>query len=242
MDILNGWQNLKSSFLYLVYPPKCVNCNEITTHDQPWLCSHCLSLLELINPEERCFSCFGSRNADHSKHCKNCREGHTLFTGIGAAFDYIGPAAALIKRLKYGNQPYLAEGLGAFLVAQFTHLNWPLPDVIIPVPLSLTHWFDRGYNQSALLAGEMSKILMIPVWDVLQRESGDYSQAGLTLAQRKSLEGKRFTLRKGFSLEDKTVLLVDDVITSGSTLNKCAEVLAQGCPASLYALACCRAL
>jgi ComF family protein len=161
---------------------------------------------------------------------------------VGAAFDYLGPAATLIKKLKYGNQPHLAAGAAAFLVAQLDRLEWPLPHAIVPVPLSLTHWIDRGYNQSQLIAEKMSEFLNVPVLNVLKRYSGDYSQAGLSLSQRRELEGKSFKLKNSFPIRDKTLLVIDDVMTSGSTLRKCGEALLEGYPGDLYGLAFCRAV
>ena len=235
-------KQLKHSFLHLVFPSYCLHCEELTSHDQSFLCSSCLTLLELIDPDQRCSACFGQKDPSLGRRCTDCLKEYSIFKGVGAAFDYIGPAASLIKKLKYANQPYLAEGAGAFLVAQWDRLNWPVPDVIIPVPLSFTHWVNRGYNQSALLAEHMSLLLNVPVWDALYRKSGDFSQAALSLSQRKSLGSDRFLLKKNYCLEDKVILLLDDVMTSGSTLKRCAEVLAEGYPTSLYALVFSRAL
>lgn len=144
--------------------------------------------------------------------------------------------------MKYGDQPHLAKGAGAFLAMQFIQLQWPIPDLVIPVPMSFTHWFDRGYNQSELLARQFAQIIGVPCQNGLKRHSGDYSQAGLTLTQRKELNSERFCLRENQNLTDKTILLVDDVMTSGSTLRKCAEVLFEMYPQSIYALTFCRAL
>jgi ComF family protein len=239
-SIDRAFKALRRSFLHLVFPVHCLHCNELICHDAPLFCCACLTLLELINPTGRCCACFGPRDAIKGKRCNNCLEGYSIFKGIGAAFDYVGPAASLVKKLKYGNQPQLAQGAAAFLVMQWGQLNWPIPDAIVPVPLAFTHWIGRGYNQSALLAEHMGSLLKVPVWDVLRRESGDFSQASLSLVQRRALEGKRFKLTKGHLLADKRLLLLDDVMTSGSTLQRCAEVLAEGCPASLYGLAFCR--
>lgn len=156
-----------------------------------------------------------------------------------AALEYVGPATTLIKCLKYSKQSYLAKGGGAILMAQFDRLGWPLPDAIVPVPLAWTHFLIRGYNQSALLAKEMAHLLNLPVWEALKRISGDYSQAALNLKQRKQLTLKNFKLKKGFPIADKTLLLIDDIMTSGSTLHRCAEALAKGLPARLYALTLC---
>jgi ComF family protein len=234
-------KKVKNSFLHLVYPLHCLHCEELLAPDQPLFCQSCAFLLEMINPEERCPSCFNLIQ-EEALVCLQCRKNPPLFSQMGAVFDYVGPAASLIKKLKYSNQPHLAKGAGAFLVAQFEHLKWPLPDAIIPVPLSFTHWIDRGYNQSALLAEQVANLLQVPVWQALQRRSGDYSQAGLTLAQRQTLEGKHFKLQNTYELADKTLLLIDDVMTTGSTLKRCAEVLIEACPLQLYALTFCRAV
>lgn len=198
----------------------------------------CASLLELIDPNERCPFCFGRDYAPLSKRCGTCVHGERLYYRMAAAFDYRGPAASMIKRLKYGQQPYLAKGLSSFLAVQFDQLKWPFPDAIVPVPLSFTHWLERGYNQSALLAEELSVYLQVPVWDILKRKSGDYSQAGLALTQRKQISSS-FSLKRDHQLQDKTILVIDDTMATGSTLQRCAEVLAEGYPARLYALTVC---
>jgi predicted amidophosphoribosyltransferase len=76
----------------------------------------------------------------------------------------------------------------------------------------------------------------------LIRKSGDYSQAGMDRKQRKTLTRDTLLLKKGHDLRDKRILLIDDVMTTGSTLQRCAEVLYEGCPAEVYALTFCRAI
>lgn len=243
---MRQWLNkLKDSFLHLLYPPHCLHCKQLISHAQPLYCDTCASLCEFINPSECCPVCFGPADdyTAESNRCLSCKgQPALLFCQMGAVFDYLGPAASLIKKLKYANQPYLAKGAGAFLAAQFQRLEWPVPDAIIPVPLSFTHWLDRGYNQSELLANSLADFLQVPVWKALKRRSGDYSQAGLTWSQRQALASKKFKLKKNYSLQDKTLLLIDDVMTTRSTLYRCAEILLEGCPSRLYALTLCRTL
>ncbi len=160
---------------------------------------------------------------------------------MGAAFDYDGPAASLVKCLKYGNQYYLARGMASFLMVQFDRLKWPMPDVLIPMPIAFTHWLERGYNQSTLLAEEMGRLLQRPVWNTLKRRSGDFSQAALNLEQRKEVNNQHFQVKKGFPLQGKILLIIDDVMTSGLTLKSCTEILYLEDPAALYALTFCRA-
>ncbi|MFI5344014.1 MAG: ComF family protein [Chlamydiales bacterium] len=231
---------MKNSLQHLFYPSQCLHCHDLTSPDSSLLCEACASLLELINPEERCPVCFDLQKSHSTHECRSCRGQPSLLYRIGAAFDYIGPAATLIKKLKYANQPHLARGLAAFLIAQYDQLDWPLPDAFIPVPLSFSHWLERGYNQSSLIAEEMGRLLGLPVWHALKRRSGDFSQAGLTLAQRKELNGQPFKLRKKYSLQNRTFILIDDVMTSGTTLRKCAECLMEASPACVYALTVCK--
>ena len=75
---------------------------------------------------------------------------------------------------------------------------------------------------------------------VLKRKSGDYSQAGLSKKQRMDLKGETFIFKTGHDLEDKVILLIDDVMTTGSTLRRCAEALQGGHPKSIYALVLCK--
>lgn len=206
------------------------------------LCKSCTLELELIDPKERCPFCFSTEFSQERKRCATCQNRESQLYRTAAAFDYIGPAASIVRKLKYSNQPYLAEGASAFLVAQWAQLEWPLPDLIVPVPISYTHWLVRGYNQSALLAEGVAKLLDRPVHSPLKRLSGDYSQAGMDLKQRKALKKSTLTLDKRHQLYDKRILLIDDVMTTGSTLERCAEVLAEGCPTEIYALTFCRAV
>ncbi|MDP1880668.1 MAG: ComF family protein [Parachlamydiaceae bacterium] len=230
----------QQSLFHLLYPNQCLHCRVLLPSDFKVLCDSCSVLLELIDSTLRCPTCFNELHEEHAFTCQECIQHPSPFYRIGSVFDYEGPASTLVKRLKYGNQPYLAKGMGSLFVAQWHNLNWPLPDMIVPVPLSMTHWLERGYNQSELLAQEIGKIFNRPVSKVLTRKLGDYSQAALSMELRKTLEKTTFVLKKGSQLEGKTILLIDDVLTSGSTLRRCGEVLIEGNCGLLYGMTFCR--
>lgn len=232
------YSSIKNSFLHLIYPPHCIHCEEATTYPQSFFCSGCVSLLEIIDTHERCSSCFSFLSHEAGK-CPNCKNKDILFEGIASVFDYLGPPASLVKKIKYANHPFLAEGAAGFLVAQWERLNWPIPDALIPVPISFLKLMDRGFNQCELLANEMSKLMDVPVWKALSRKNGDYSQAGLDLVQRKKLRNNNIRFNKKYNVTDKTLLIIDDVLTTGTTLRCCGEVLIEGMPAKLYALTVC---
>ncbi len=198
--------------------------------------------MELIDPIERCPYCFSPTYCPEERVCPDCQKRAPVLDRIASAFDYVGPAATMLKQLKYGQQKHLARGCSAYLAAQFLRLDWPMPDVIIPVPIALNHWIQRGYNQCDLLAIHLGEYLKCPVVHALRRKSGDFSQAGLKQNQRLQLSGTSFDLKPGYSFNDKTILLVDDVLTTGSTLRKCSEQLFGTYPKAVYGLTLCRAI
>lgn len=226
----------------LLYPPICLHCRNLNGQAQHPLCEECVCLLEPIDHLERCSYCFAPHELLEKGPCHSCRKLDQILHGVSSVFDYVGPAASLVKRLKYANQPYLAKGCGAYMAAQFLKMEWPFPDLIIPVPTTFGRQINRGYNQSYLLSNSLAELLKCSVKEALVREDGDYSQAGLSHAQRLLLSGKTIKLKKNQELQDKCILLVDDVLTTGSTLKKCAEALREECPAKIYAMTFCRAL
>lgn len=235
-------KKLAKAFAHLLYPPLCLHCRSTLSSEVSIFCQLCLDMMQLIDPAERCPLCFSSDFDPQTYFCAECSRQSPLFDGIAAVFDYVGPASTLVRKMKYSDQPYLAKGAGAFMVTQLLRLEWQMPDYLIPVPLSFMHWLERGYNQSLLLCESIASLLQLPVVDTLRRKSGDFSQAALSRRQRMELEGKTFQLKPKVNLNDKTILLVDDVMTTGSTLRKCGEVLLEQCPAKIYCLVLCKTL
>lgn len=236
-------KGFKKSLLNLLYPPHCLHCTESLESVDQLICANCSSLMELLNPIEYCNQCFSNICLLDDGICKLCHHKKQLIKRSASCFEYVGPAASIIKKFKYANNPQLARGIAAFMAAQFVLLDWPKPDLIAPVPITLTHWFERGYNQSALIAEHLGELIDAPVEELLVRSSGDFSQAGLNREQRQQLKAVSFKLKPSREkLYDKTLLLVDDVYTTGSTLECCASALSGGFPSQIYALTFCRAM
>ncbi len=233
-------KTLAKACRYLVYPPRCIHCQNPAVDEGRDLCQACSSLISLIDPANRCQHCV--KEIDPGKRlCADCSRSPNLLTAVASACDYEGPMISLICALKYGNQPRLAKSIAALMAAQLLSLDWPLPDMIVPVPISWMRRLDRGYNQCELLAEELSLFLDRPVATPLRRRCGDWSQAGLTHEQRATLTGKNFYLAKDTVLYDKTILLVDDVLTTGSTLKCCSQIIADAYPEKIFALTATRA-
>ena len=146
----------------------------------------------------------------------------------------------MIKKLKYSSQYGLAQSAGAFMAAFLLKNSWPSPDVIIPVPISLSHWLNRKYNQSELLGRSMAQFLHCPVQNALTRSSLDYSQAALSSEKRANEKNISIQLKGKQNLRDKVLLLVDDVLTTGATLEACAKALQEDSPTHIFALTFCK--
>lgn len=229
-------RTLVQSLTWLVYPPSCLHCDEPLSDPMRVMCDGCSNLLDLLDPSTRCYHCFGLAPENE---CEECISKPVPWHGVAAVFEYIGPAASLVKTLKYRNQPFLAKAAAAFLAAQITRLHWPLPQVIVPVPMPWLRKMTRGYNQAELIANELAIFLQRPVVQALKRTVGAFSQAGLSVEQRQRLPAAHFELCD-VSVYGRTILLIDDVMTTGSTLQACAEALLAAEPSRLYALTVCR--
>lgn len=203
-----------------VYPPSCLHCGSLDLSENRHFCSSCL---ELFHPLRK-----GTVANPHP------------FDGVAASFDYLGPARTLVSCMKYQDMPYLAPVAAAYLALQLTSLSWPWPDIIIAVPQNFLRKMSRGYNQSALLAEELSKITGVPFCHALKRRGGGFSQAGLSYTMRRELSDRFFSLKRGVDLKGKNCLLIDDVVTTGSTISCCAQKLIEANPKALYALTVCR--
>jgi competence protein ComFC len=221
-----------TALLRLLFPPLCLHCQKITGSPRKRLCSDCVELLELLVLEGRCAYCFSA------KSCV-CIDRPPILKKVAAAFDYYGPAASLVRALKYGNRPYLAKDAAAFMLVQWHKLGWERPSCIVPVPQSFMHGLSRGYNQSLLIAQALGALLECPVENILKRSSCTLSQTGQDAKQRKKLSPDAFLWKKHKDISDQTLLLVDDVMTTGTTLNHCAATLQEGFPAGVYALTFC---
>jgi len=201
-----------------------------------------MSHLELIHPATRCPRCFSDEIVHNKKRCFTCfekREKQTI-DYVASCFDYMGPIETVVQEFKYNDSPYLAKSLGAFLFLQFTALQWPKPDYITFIPHTVLRKIKRGYNQSELLAKELSKYLERPVVPFLKKEGAHLQQTKLERKGREELRSTLFSSKLGTTIEDKVILLIDDVLTTGTTLMRAGEILQSGYPKRLYALTLCR--
>jgi ComF family protein len=222
--------------LNFVYPPICLACHALLPQGEETLCLHCLEQLELIDPSDRCSHCFGPAM---EPLCRDCRR-HRSPLQVAAAFVYDETASVLVKNLKFGGRVDLAPALAGYMAIQLERLMWTKPDLLVPVPMYWMRQLHRGYNQSYLLAIELQRLWGGSVRSVLARKGGESCQGGLNFRQRKALASSSFQVRSE-CVQDRTIYLIDDVATTGSTLIACAEALLCAGAREVRALTVCRA-
>lgn len=172
---------------------------------------------------------------DESGCCTLCRLGLQGFDAVYSYGSYEGPMRELIHLYKYGGVVPLAHYFGGLL-------SLALPreqrfDAIVPMPLHWRKRWQRGFNQSELLAREIARRWDVPVRHLLRRKRATVPQAGLTNAKRRANVQGAFALRRAGDLTGQRILLVDDVITTGATASACGRLLRRAGAAQITVLA-----
>lgn len=224
-----------SVVLDLIYPPRCELCEVALPRgrhaEARWLCDACLGSVRPIEPPfcSTCGEMFDGAITGPFR-CPNCADVRFSFEFAIAAVKAEGGARELVHRFKYQRALHL-RGVLAALLAKTLADPRIVPSlgsaVLVPVPLHHTRQRDREYNQARELCRELTRQAGLPTLDALRRVRSTTPQASLSRHQR--LENLRHAFAPAKwaqrALAGKTVLLVDDVLTTGTTTSECARVL-----------------
>lgn len=229
-------------FINILLPPRCIKCGEILSKHNG-LCPQCFAKIDLIS-EPYCYCCghpfIDTANVRFAKKqiCGNCLKEKThLFKMQRAAFIYDDNSKDLIIDFKFHDKTSSAEVLANMLFVAGKDIWAENPDYLIPVPLHKKRLHKRRYNQSALLCKFLSLKTMVPSdYFSLERVINTVPQVSLTGAKRKNNLKKAFRLKNPEKFKNKSVVLVDDVKTTGSTLRECAKVLHNAGAKNIYSL------
>jgi competence protein ComFC len=212
-----------------LFPRWCIGCGR----EGDFICPSCLKSLPRIKPP-LCPRC--GRPQLHAILCPSCAGWQAEIDGIRSPFRFDGVIRQAIHELKYRNLRAIA-GLFARLLNDYLVTN-PVPgEVVVAVPLHPKRLRERGYNQSQLLAQELAKLTKLPlIDDCLIRERHSLPQARTAnVVERRSNVANAFSCRDR-RLKGKPVLLIDDVSTSGATLDGCARALKKAGATSVWGL------
>lgn len=202
---------------------KCLVCGkEIDSDKKLSLCDKCLNKLPKINGSV-CFKCGEPVTVD-SKYCVHCKKELPEFTKCFAPYIFDGDVISLIHGLKYNGKIYYARTLSNLMLQSVLEQNIDV-DVVIPVPLNLRREGERGFNQSELLTVAFSEAGYKVDLAVVTRSKNTATQTHLTKKERKQNVEDAFVVTNKSKVKGKNVLLVDDVFTTGATINAIAKVL-----------------
>lgn len=170
--------------------------------------------------------------------CPNCAGERFSFEFAVCVVRSRGPVRELLHRLKYGREIWIARVLGELMVEGLgdARLAGRPIDGLVPVPLHAVRLREREFNQAELMARHVSRRAGIPVMDLLKRVRPTGTQTRLDRTERMQNLRNAFAPLKNAAVKDMSLLLVDDVLTTGSTLDACASVLLEQGAASVCAL------
>jgi len=219
LSLLAG--QLQEKFVDFLFPRRCVGCGKVGD----FLCVGCRQKLpRLLQPF--CQKC--GKPESSGVLCSSCWGRKTEIDGIRSVFRFEGVIRQAIHELKYRNLRAISGCLAMFM-ANYLEDNPVRGEVLVPVPLHSRRLRERGYNQSTLLARELGKLVVLPVIDnSLCRIKDSLPQARTT-----AIEERRDNVKGAFACRDealkaRNVILIDDVCTSGATLEACALALKAG--------------
>lgn len=205
--------------LDLIFPNRCPLCGEVINWKYEY-CQGCFDELPYTG-EEFCHGC-----GNISSSCI-CHRNENLFSRCYAAFYYLDSAkggVVYLKNTKNNVFPRLfAEKIRSDIEADPYEFK---ADFIVPVPMSKTKLRKRGFNQAEVLADALGQQLNIPICnDALVKSISFVAQHKLSATRRKTNASHLYSAGKNIDIKGKTVIIVDDVMTTGSTINSCAEIL-----------------
>ena len=227
------------------WPPTCLVCGEILTTKESLSCNSCLGSIRAH--QHVCKWC-GSSLAAHvdgisekpggreAGVCSDCRQALPPFAGARCYGPHLPPLSILLYHLKYRHRPDLARSLGALMTDVYLKQSWWEIDAIVAVPTTRWRMWRRGYNQAVLLARDVSQRTGIPLIGAgLFRRSGR-SQVGFAGQQRAQNVQGVFGCRDHRPFMHRTLMLIDDVYTTGATAKEVSQVLLAAGARRIYVL------
>jgi ComF family protein len=217
--------------LPFVLPSQCHCCDRPLEEGKKGFCADCFSQIRRLDPPfcSVCGAPFPSREVENHP-CGECVTKERYFSMARALGYYEGPLQEAIHRWKYRGMLSLTSFFGEWMAdALRRHWGGASPDILLPVPLHKHRLRERGFNQALLLAQDLSRRTGIPCGKrILRKEKPTLPQVNLGSSEREKGVRGAFQMTEKDRLKGKSILLVDDVYTTGATVNECSKVLIAG--------------
>ena len=223
-----GFKELAQAARDILLPLRCLTCGKgLQGCRKISYCEECLQDVRLIH-EPFCTICGTPfyKAAGESHLCGICLGKGWHFKRARAVVQYQGTIAEAVRSFKYNGRMHGITTFAAFTQEYFLHHPRPQPELILPVPLHPKKLRQRGFNQALILGrrlfpGDRDKIDP----HILARQKHTLPQAGLSGSERRRNVRNAFMLKQPEKIKNKRILLVDDVFTTGATVNECARIL-----------------
>lgn len=211
--------------LDLLWPRTCAVCRRPVDRPARHVCSDCVMRLPFVPRDGLCRRCGRAATALGGEFlCEDCRTRHPAFDRAASVFRFEGEARELVNAFKFRERLDVRDDFVDFLEATvLTRFKTEEIDVVTAIPSTLSHRLLRGFNPSAFLAEPLAKRLAKPYRDLLRRIGHPKHQSGLCEEERRTNVIGTFKARRGPT--GRTVLLIDDVMTTGATLSEAAKTL-----------------
>lgn len=223
-------EKLKSFGVYLkgiIFPRniKCIFCgDELNGTEANSTCNQCLHTLPYI--KNACPRCGGEISEENSGVCIDCKINNYHFKNAFAVFNYTDNVLNTIHKFKYSGKKYLAKPL-AEILAQYINSKNVLPDIVTFVPIHESKLKQRKFNQSELIAKEFCSLTGYSCLNLCSKVVSTTSQTNLSFSERKENVKDSFKLNKEYKpvIKNKTILIIDDIFTTGATTNEVCKTL-----------------
>lgn len=219
---------LLQQILNAILPPRCLKCGAVL-HEDDGLCPDCFNQITFISKPycQRCGHPFESAPAAKELLCGDCiQKPQSPFRFNRSALKYDDESKAMLLNFKFNDKTENAVVFAKWLKIAGADLWQAGVDVLVPIPLHYTRLIKRRYNQSGLLAHELSKIVKIPVdYNCVVRHKRTRPQVEFSGHERVRNVKGAFSAKHPENIKGKRIVLIDDVMTTGSTLKECALAL-----------------
>ncbi|MDE7477095.1 MAG: ComF family protein [Lachnospiraceae bacterium] len=230
--------NVKDMLVNMVFPRRCPVCDDIVPNGEGLICRQCLTKPQYIK-EPRCRRCGKQLMEETQIYCHDCIQRKHVYDYGYALYDYQSMKKS-IYRFKYSKRCEYAAFYAKDICEQLqVEIRMMGADSIIPVPVHASRQKSRGYNQAELVAAELSKLTGIPMHaKMVQRVRKTVPQKELTIQERQNNLKKAFNISTNVVKLNKTIL-IDDIYTTGSTLDAVAMELKRHGVESVYFITLC---
>jgi len=229
-------KSVKDLLLDMLFPERCPMCDKILSGKEAHICDTCNAEVKIVK-EPYCMKC-GKPVLREEEYCKDCvRHSHTFDRGR-TLFVYEGAVKKSIYRFKYAGRKQYAKQYAYFAERELGNfIREVAPDALVPVPLHKKRFRKRGYNQAQLFAGALGRQMGIPVeTKLVKRIKNTLPQKELDLSARQNNLKKAFKLCRN-DVKLNTIIIIDDIYTTGSTIDALAQLFRDAGAERIYFLA-----